>query len=85
MKQLIIYFDSISVVKKAAGFPLYLMNNTIKILDKGAMLNCFNKHFVAVGSSFKVPKTIDMNRVAICAVHTGHVLARILILPIAYC
>lgn len=46
--------------KKAAGFPLYLMDNTIKISDKGAMLNCFNKYFVAAGSSFKVPETIDM-------------------------
>ncbi len=44
------------------------------------MLKCFNKHFVDVGSSFKVPKTIDMNRVAICAIHMGHVLAKRLLI-----
>ncbi len=37
------------------------MDNTKKISNKGEMLNCFNKHFVAVESSLKVPKTIDMN------------------------
>ncbi len=37
------------------------MDNTITISNKGEMLNCFNKHFVAVGSSRKVPKTIDIN------------------------
>ncbi len=50
-----------SGVKKAAGLPLYIMDNPIQILDKGEMLKCLNKHFVALGSSFKVPKIIDMN------------------------
>lgn len=53
--------ESITGVKKAVGLPSYITDNSIKILEKGEMLNCFNNHFVADGSSLEAPKTKDMN------------------------